>query len=172
MADSVVEMTPQKTAPAAAEAAAAGAAAAAKAAPSTASEKSDGSAKPVNPTTELWRTRVENFTESNGVVAVMSMLTLWAMFNDDIRLVATEKGADAGFEAVISAAFFLFVLEIFAQSFYKAEYLYLPDWAPLPGESTWDTWIRRIQFGSFYFWLDWIATLSLVFEVCSRARAW
>ncbi len=117
------------------------------------------------PIKEKWRQYVESVYESNTVVVIMSILTMWALFNNDIRLAATTKEADTGFEVVISVAFFLFILEIGAQSFYKKDYLWFPDWNPFPGESTFDTWVRRAQFGSFYFWLDWISTLSLIFEV-------
>ena len=29
----------------------------------------------------------------------------------------------------------------------------------------WRTWLRRLQLGSFYFWLDLIATGSLILEM-------
>lgn len=116
----------------------------------------------------IWKARVEVIFEHMYFVILMSVLTLWALFNDDIRFAGTFKNADPGFDVVISIAFFLFLIEIFASSFYKGqEYLYLPDWAPIPGETIFQTWTRRAMFGSFYFWLDWIATLSLILEVCA-----
>eukprot|EP01035_Chromulina_nebulosa_P020916 gene20916-27110_t len=38
-------------------------------------------------------------------------------------------------------------------------------WEPYAGETVRDTWKRRFQYGSFYFWLDLIATLSLLIEM-------
>jgi hypothetical protein len=108
---------------------------------------------------------VERIAESTVVTALMSLLTIWALYNSDIKYAATEKEADTAFEVIISIAFFLFILEIFAQCFYKSGYWYVPKWEPLDDEEWYDTWIRRMQFGSFYFWLDWIATLTLILEV-------
>ena len=108
---------------------------------------------------------VEYIAESSYVVALMSILTIWALYNSDIKFAATTKEADLAFEVIISIAFFLFILEIFASCFYKPDYLWFPDWKPLEDEEWYETWWRRAQFGSFYFWLDWIATLSLILEV-------
>lgn len=160
-----VEMTPKKE----------GTTDAVSLAPQNSAAATSATATPVatppekNSTVGKWRKIVENVTESYAVVAVMSVLTMWAMFNDDIRLVATTKEADDSFEAIISVAFFLFVLEIFAQSFYKADYLNWPEWTQQPDETYFAAVLRRMQFGSFYFWLDWIATASLLFEVSDRS---
>ena len=108
---------------------------------------------------------VEVIAESLPVTIIMSLFTIWALFSDDIRLAAADSTADEGFMVVISIAFFLFLLEIFAASFYKEGYLCLPNFTPAPHETKWDMVKRLCNFGSFYFWLDWIATLSLIFEV-------
>jgi hypothetical protein len=108
---------------------------------------------------------VELITESLPVTILMSLFTIWALFSDDIRLAATTKEADMGFMIVISIAFILFSLELLAGCIYKENYLCLPDFKPLPQETLTQK-IRRIcTFGSFYFWLDLIATVSLIFEV-------
>lgn len=108
---------------------------------------------------------VKNFTESTSMTILMSFMTVWALFDDDIRLAATDKDADLTFEVIISIAFFLFVYEFLANCFYKADYLLLP-----AKEKFFDpSWTVRISnfltVGSFYFWLDIIATFSLVTEV-------
>ena len=108
---------------------------------------------------------VEIVAESAPVTIVMSLFTLWALFGDDIRLSSTGRDADEGFLVVISIAFFLFLLEILASSYYKKGYLNLPDLVYVKGESFMGTLSRVFTFGSFYFWLDVIATLSLIFEV-------
>jgi len=109
---------------------------------------------------------IENFAESPFFVSLMAVLTVWALYNNDIKFAATDKEADLAFEVIISIAFFLFILEIGMSCVYKPDYWWLPDWKPLEDEEWLQTWIRRSQVGSFYFWLDWLSTLSLLLEVC------
>ena len=113
---------------------------------------------------------VELVAEGLPVTIVMSLFTIWALFSDDIRLAATFKDADEGFMIVISIAFFLFILELVAASYYKEGYLSLPSFTPVSGESFCDKVQRLTNIGSFYFWLDIIATLSLIFEVYLRVN--
>mmetsp|Transcript_8812 Transcript_8812/g.13189 ORF Transcript_8812/g.13189 Transcript_8812/m.13189 type:complete len:887 (-) Transcript_8812:178-2838(-) len=119
----------------------------------------------VAPTQLHAREIVELVAESLPVTIIMSLFTIWALFSDDIRLAATDIDADDGFEAVISIAFFLFLLEIFAASYYKEGYLHLPSLTPEANESYKDMFNRLCNIGSFYFWLDCIATASLIFEI-------
>ena len=108
---------------------------------------------------------VEAFAESMYFSGFMSVLTIWALYQGDIRVAATGKEADLGFQIVISMAFFLFILELLMSCFYKEGYMYMPEQTRLPGETWSAMWMRRLQFGSFYFWLDIIATASLILEV-------
>lgn len=108
---------------------------------------------------------VEYYLEHMYTLLFMSIITIWALYDDDIRLSATMKSADQTFEIIISIIFFIFLAEICFQCFYKKDYLWFPAWEPLFKETWIQTWVRRAQFGSFYFWLDWISTLSLLFEV-------
>ena len=107
------------------------------------------------------------FLESTPVVIVMSTITLWALFSDDIRQAGTYKTADLGFTVVISICFFLFATEILLASFAKGQdYLYIPpNQFRMKGEDLMSSLIRRFSIGSFYFWLDLVATLSLIFEI-------
>lgn len=107
----------------------------------------------------------ESFGESYVVAAIMSLFTIWALYQDDIKNAATTKEADTAFEVIISILFFTFLFEIALQSFYKEDYCHVPIWEAVPGEDWKTTWYRRIQFGSFYFWLDFIATMSLLLDV-------
>lgn len=106
-----------------------------------------------------------DFCESNGFVAFMTVLTVWALYQGDLRSALTTKEADPAFEGIVAFLFFIFALEILLQSFYKDDYCPLPVWEASPGESWINTWMRRFRFGSFYFWLDVIATFSLVLDV-------
>jgi hypothetical protein len=107
---------------------------------------------------------VQYCLESSFFTGLMSIYTLWALYNEDIKLAGTSKDADLGFEVVISIGFFLFLLEIAAQCFYKPDYFKMPIWKRKEDETDMEMWWRRAQIGSFYFWLDWIATLSLILE--------
>ena len=111
---------------------------------------------------------VERYAESYFFVGLMAIFTLWALYNDDIRLAATGKDADLAFEVVITIGFFLFLAEIMASCFYKEGYLCIPVWKRLEDETFYESIVRRsTTTGSFYFWLDIIATLSLILEVNS-----
>jgi hypothetical protein len=111
------------------------------------------------------RLTAEKFGEHGIFSSVMSVITIYTLYQADIRLAATGKEADDGFLIVASIIFFIFLFEILLQSFYKDGYCFIPKWAPEPGETLTETWWRRLQVGSFYFWLDWIATLTLIFDV-------
>lgn len=112
-----------------------------------------------------FKKRLEMFLDGPIFVSFMMILTFWALFSNDIRVSALSKEADAPFEIIITIAFFLFVFEIIATSIVKPQYIMLPDWEAKPGETQFETWTRRCMFGDFYFWLDWLATLTLLFEI-------
>jgi hypothetical protein len=128
-------------------------------------EEFNGDENHVAPTEMHFKEIVELVAESLPVTIVMSLFTIWALFSDDIRLAATMQDADEGFMIVISIAFFLFFVELIAASYYKEGYLILPSLTAVPGETFCDKVKRLTNLGSFYFWLDIIATLSLIFEV-------
>ena len=111
---------------------------------------------------------VKSIGESSMFISFMIVLALFTIFSDDIRLSLTTKSADSSFEAVTSIIFFIFVLEILMTCYYKEDYMTLPSFKKRPkekGPHTWKSWIKRFRFGSFYFWLDCIATFSLMVEV-------
>ena len=122
--------------------------------------------------TKKWlQEKVNGVLESGTVAAMMAVITVWALFSDDLRLATTNATADDGFTAVISVAFFMFVAEIIAASFCKDDYLVIPDPKMLPNETIFGNIYRRITgFGSFYFWLDIVATASLIFEISWMVR--
>jgi hypothetical protein len=104
--------------------------------------------------------------ESNQAVFIMSILTLWALFGNDIRLAATGRESDTAFLVISSIIFFLFILELLAMCIYKPGYWCVPEFKLLPNESYFGCAYRIITgFGSFYFYLDLIATMSMIFEV-------
>jgi hypothetical protein len=111
------------------------------------------------------RKSLESLIESSPWSTMMTFVTIWTLFQGDIKYAGTGKEADSAFEVIISIFFFLFVFEIIAQSIYKEGYFLIPKWEAEAGETSWQTWKRRIEFGSFYFWMDVIATGTLILDM-------
>jgi len=98
-------------------------------------KKSDDDEGPV-------RQRVRELVEGNYVTILMSLTTIYALFGDDLRLWLTGKDADPYFYAALSISFLLFSLEIFINSCVVNDFKF-----------------------SFFWWLDIIATLSLILDI-------
>lgn len=88
------------------------------------------------------RTRVREFIEGKYITVLMSLTTVFALFGDDLRLWFTDKSADPYFYGGLSASFVLFTFEILINSCVVDDFKY-----------------------SFFFWLDIIATLSLITDI-------
>ena len=116
---------------------------------------------------------VLNYLESTPVTSFMTLVTVYALYSDDVRVLAFEKAADSIFIILSSIAFFLFLIEIGIQCWCRDNYLKIPT----PDQrsnccscgSTWEETYHSFKsflfIGSFYFWLDLMATLSMVFEL-------
>jgi hypothetical protein len=131
-------------------------------------EGASGEVKKVEKPEEPWpklKKLLESIVESSPWSSFMTLVTIWTLFQTDIKYAGTESEADTGFEVVITIFFFTFWFEIIAQSIYKEGYFVIPSWEPEPGESLYETWIRRLSFGSFYFWMDIVATCSIVLDM-------
>eukprot|EP00927_Polykrikos_kofoidii_P045500 TRINITY_DN3951_c0_g1_i1.p1 TRINITY_DN3951_c0_g1~~TRINITY_DN3951_c0_g1_i1.p1 ORF type:complete len:949 (-),score=156.80 TRINITY_DN3951_c0_g1_i1:655-3501(-) len=74
-------------------------------------------------------------------VAMTTVLTVWALVADDIRIMLTRKDADDAFDIVTWVAFAIFSLEIVLSCFGKQDYI-----------------------GGFFFVMDIFATITLVFD--------
>ena len=108
--------------------------------------------------------------ESNLATSFMTIITMYALYSDDVRVLAFEKSADLVFVILSSIAFFLFLFEILLQCWCRDEYLNIPKRAVVSGlKGSWKEKIESIKsvlfIGSFYFWLDLMATVSMVFEL-------
>lgn len=88
------------------------------------------------------RQRIRNIIDDKWVIMLMTLVTLWALFGDDIRVFATTKSADTYFYISFIVILCLFVLEIFFTSLVVDDYKY-----------------------SFFFWLDIVASISLVLDI-------
>jgi hypothetical protein len=76
------------------------------------------------------------------IVTYMTIITVYALFADDLRLIAFTKVADEIFYAITFTALCSFLLELVLASIATPDY-----------------------FFGFYFWLDLIATLSLLTDI-------
>ena len=88
------------------------------------------------------RQRVREVVEGSYITIIMSITTLYALFGDDLRLWLTDKSADPYFYAGLSLSFLFFTLEIFINSCVVNDFKF-----------------------SFFWWLDIIATLSLIPDI-------
>jgi hypothetical protein len=76
-----------------------------------------------------------------SVVLAMSLITIYALFFDDIRVIAIPKTYDWPIEVLTVVFTMFFAVEILLAVFVKPKY-----------------------FGSFFFWLDLVATISMVLD--------
>jgi class 3 adenylate cyclase len=88
------------------------------------------------------KAKILGFIEHWGFTVWMTVLTVYALFGDDVRLLATEMPADDGFYAISCVCLFFFTLEIVLGSIAKEDY-----------------WLN------FFFWLDVISTVSLIPDI-------
>jgi len=72
----------------------------------------------------------------------MFLFTLYALFGEDVRLLSFTKKSDTAFMLLNIFTFVLFMVELVLSSLSVPEY-----------------------FGSFFFWLDLVSTISLVADI-------
>ena len=73
---------------------------------------------------------------------IMSLVTIFALFGDDLRNWLTSKQADIYFDSCRVISMIVFTLEILINTIVVDEFKY-----------------------SFFFWLDIIATMSLIMDI-------
>jgi len=103
---------------------------------------------------------------------VINLMTVYALFGDDVRLLFQTRvdSIDAWFLGLSLLAFILFHFELILQSFAVRGYFH---WPRREGMSRWEQILAcDIPTGSFYFWLDLIATYSLIFELTRIVEEW
>jgi hypothetical protein len=89
-----------------------------------------------------WKIKTDKFINRWPVVSFMTLITVYALFADDVRLLATTKPYDEVFYSLTSISMICFLLELFLASLASPDY-----------------------FLGFYFWLDLIATVSLLTDI-------
>jgi len=86
--------------------------------------------------------KVKDFMEGKFVTILMSLVTVFALVGDDIRLWVTSKPADPYFFIGLTVSFVLFTIEILTNSIVIDEFKY-----------------------SFFFYLDIVATISIIADI-------
>ncbi|OMJ79003.1 hypothetical protein SteCoe_21086 [Stentor coeruleus] len=89
-----------------------------------------------------WKTRLFHIIDHWLFTAWMTLLTIYALFGDDVRVAAFSKDADDGFNTITTICLFFFTLEILLSSLCKKDY-----------------WL------GFFFWLDLVSTISLITDI-------
>jgi len=80
--------------------------------------------------------------DSNPIQTLMTLVTIYALLGDDLKLLTTTKGADIYFTWCTSIALVLFMIELILASIGKEGYL-----------------------NSFFYWLDLVSSISLVTDI-------
>ena len=102
--------------------------------------------------------------DSNSFGFFVTILTLYALFGDDTRVVifyfktfqiAFDKSADLVFDVITIISLFVFTAEITMSWIVKDDYKY----------RIWIYKYIQIILYSFFFWLDVISTLSLILDI-------
>ncbi len=113
--------------------------------------------------------RCLEFIESTPVTTFMTVVTIYALYSDDVRLLGFDKSIDPVFIVFSSIAFFLFLIEIGVQCWCRDKYIKVPKNINCGRNASWEERLTVLKdflkIGSFYFWLDLMATLSMTFEL-------
>lgn len=88
------------------------------------------------------RAKVREIFEGKIITTVMSTVTIYALFGDDIRFWFTTKEVDFYMDIALIFSLFAFTIEILVNSCVVDEFKY-----------------------SFFFWLDIIATVSILPDI-------
>lgn len=92
---------------------------------------------------ETWCTSVSRrLVDSTKFITFTALLTIYALVGDDLRLIFTNQPVDPCFDAVVFGCFFIFAFEIVVSCLGKNDYTC-----------------------GFFFWLDVIATFSMLLDV-------
>lgn len=98
--------------------------------------------KEINVKRPTWKIKIEKGLEHNIVVAIMSTITIYSLFFDDIRMLALPIEADDIVFGITTVCFCMFCIETILASVSKEGY-----------------------FLTFFFFLDVISTLSMLTDI-------
>ena len=86
--------------------------------------------------------KINSFLDSTLFSITLNIITLYALFGDDIKTLGFPKSSDDIFSSLVVFCLLLFLIELILSFLYKPGYRW-----------------------SFYFWLDLVATLSLIPDI-------
>lgn len=86
-----------------------------------------------------WKKRLLDHT---AFEVLISLTTIYALFGDDIRMATCTLAQDKYFDITTTVSIFLFIFEIYLASCVRKHFLF-----------------------SFFFWLDLISSLTLIFDI-------
>jgi len=119
-----------------------------------------------------FKERLRILLDSPAVTSLLTIITIYALYSDDFRVLFFQKSSDSTFFFLTVTAFLLFLVEIIAQCWCMENYMKLPDLNRMKSAKEKLTKYEQIkvivlslQIGSFYFWLDLMATCSMIFDV-------
>lgn len=101
-----------------------------------------GPSKPTDEEVTPTRAKVREIFEGKIITTIMSTVTLYALFGDDIRFWFTTKSSDLYMDIALIFSLFAFSIEILVNSCVVDDFKY-----------------------SFFFWLDIIATISIIPDI-------
>mmetsp|Transcript_28015 Transcript_28015/g.53043 ORF Transcript_28015/g.53043 Transcript_28015/m.53043 type:complete len:939 (+) Transcript_28015:118-2934(+) len=118
-----------------------------------------------------------NLVNSSPITFLMTILTIYCLYSEDFKTMATVPGctsecsefgdSDPIFAYLSLIAFVLFLAELLTNCYCVPGYWNWPDVSALSWQDTRSPISRFFALvpGSFYFWLDLLSTLSLIFEI-------
>lgn len=92
--------------------------------------------------------KISAFLESTPFQIIINSLTIYALFGDDIRVMAFNQGADQVFDVLTIISLIAFSIEITLAFIAREPYRW-----------------------SFFFWLDLISTVTLVLDITTVSQA-
>lgn len=98
--------------------------------------------KEINVKRPKWKIKMEKILENYFIVGMMSAITVYSLFFDDIKMLAFTVDSDVAVSSVTTFCFCMFCIEIFLASICKENY-----------------------FMTFFFWLDVVSTLSMLTDI-------
>ena len=90
----------------------------------------------------MWKLKLIDVLDGVYFSTIMTIITLYALFGDDIRVLVTDKNGDSTFWIFNIIALCAFGIEVLLASLCKEGY-----------------------FNGFFFWLDFISTLSILLDI-------
>lgn len=91
---------------------------------------------------ELFKYKAQKVMLGVPMTVFMLVLTLWALYGTDIQAMSAPKSSDGSYEVIAILLFVIFMMELIINALTQEKY-----------------------FGSFFFWLDFIAAVSMLLDV-------